>query len=423
MGTAIARAERFNRDCECAASGVPALSETHPQFFADIPVFLAREREREMSRLIGAVESVTRLPAYRQEVLAYAPPIARDDPGTRGVFLGFDFHIAADGPKLIEINTNAGGALLNIEMQRLQQSCCPEVAHAAVHTQTADTHEQAIVDMFMQEWRAVRGNQPLRTIAIVDDAPREQFLYPEFLLFQKLFEAHGIRALIVDAAGLRVDGGSLRHEGMAIDLVYNRCTDFYFTEPNHAALAEAYTRGLAVVTPHPHAHALYSNKANLVILSDAATLRRMGAASEDIDTLIRGIPQTLRVTAPGQSWWEDRKRWFFKPVSGFGSRGTYRGDKITRRAFDDVMQGDYVAQRIAPPSERRRGAALGSGTFKMDVRSYVYGGEQQLLAARLYCGQTTNFRTAGGGFAPIHVLEDAGGQGPRTLPAGCTRDR
>ena len=47
--------------------------------------------------------------------------------------------------------------------------------------------------MFMQEWRLARGTEPLRTIAIVDDAPREQYLFPEFLLIQKLFEARGIR--------------------------------------------------------------------------------------------------------------------------------------------------------------------------------------------------------------------------------------
>lgn len=37
----------------------------------------------------------------------------------------------------------------------------------------------------------------------------------------------------------------------------------------------------------------------------------------------------------------------------------------------------------------------------MDLRNYVYDGEVQLLVARLYQGQTTNFRTQGGGFAPV----------------------
>jgi len=38
---------------------------------------------------------------------------------------------------------------------------------------------------------------------------------------------------------------------------------------------------------------------------------------------------------------------------------------------------------------------------KVDIRNYTYEGEVQLIAARLYQGQTTNFRTPGGGFAPV----------------------
>ena len=41
--------------------------------------------------------------------------------------------------------------------------------------------------------------------------------------------------------------------------------------------------------------------------------------------------------------------------------------------------------------------------MKVDVRNYVYDGNVQLLAARLYQGQTTNMRTAGGGFAPVFM--------------------
>jgi hypothetical protein len=39
--------------------------------------------------------------------------------------------------------------------------------------------------------------------------------------------------------------------------------------------------------------------------------------------------------------------------------------------------------------------------LKADVRNYVYRGAVQLVAARLYQGQTTNFRTPGGGFAVV----------------------
>ena len=38
---------------------------------------------------------------------------------------------------------------------------------------------------------------------------------------------------------------------------------------------------------------------------------------------------------------------------------------------------------------------------EVDLRDYVYDGQVQWIAARLYQGQTTNFRTPGGGFAPV----------------------
>jgi hypothetical protein len=420
MTDAISQAARFNRDCDCMSADVPALqrrldatlgsagisalADSHPNLFSATPVFLARAHARHLQQVIAAVQAVATLPGYREEVLARAPAIARPAPANLGVFFGFDFHIASEGPRLIEINTNAGGALLNIEMRREQQICC-EPATAYLHDETPESLESSIVDMFMREWRLARGTAPLATIAIVDDAPGEQYLFPEFLLAQKMFAARGLKAVIVDARELVIDAGVLTWQGQRIDLVYNRSTDFYFAEPAHAVLAEAYARDLAVITPHPHAHALYSNKRNLVTLSDPGLLRAMQAAPADIQTLMASVPTTRLVTGSDESWWADRKQWFFKPASGFGSRGTYRGDKITRRAFGDVMRGDYIAQTFTPPGERRRGESSGE-RFKLDVRSYAYGGVQQLLAARLYQGQTTNFRSAGGGFAPVYLLDD-----------------
>jgi len=423
MSKTIALAGRLNQECECVGTDVPALqhrldsklvdaghkagvAETHPHLYSELPVFIAHEHVSEMQRVVAAVGRVTRLPAYRDAVLGNAPAIARVAPAALGVFFGFDFHLGAAGARLIEINTNAGGALLNVEMRRAQQACCAPATEYLKLAPSAESIESAIFEMFIREWRLARGSRPLATIAIVDDAPREQFLLPEFLLFQRLFEARGVRAVIADAREFSIRGGALVYTDQRIDLVYNRSTDFYFDDPAHAALAEAYAHDLAVITPHPHAHALYSNKANLVTLSDAAALQTLGVEPLEIETLARAIPRTLRVDGPEERWWADRKRWFFKPVHGFGSRGTYRGDKITRRAFADVMRGGYIAQEIAPPSERRDPASADESCFKFDIRSYVYDGVSQLFAARLYQGQTTNFRSAGGGFAPVYVLRD-----------------
>ena len=43
------------------------------------------------------------------------------------------------------------------------------------------------------------------------------------------------------------------------------------------------------------------------------------------------------------------------------------------------------------------------GVLQVEARACAYTGEGQLFAARLYEGQTTNFRSDGGGFAPVFV--------------------
>ena len=64
------------------------------------------------------------LPAYRDG----GPGALRRDrplrPGPRGVFIGYDFHLDHGRLGLIEINTNAGGAMLNAALARAQRGCC-----------------------------------------------------------------------------------------------------------------------------------------------------------------------------------------------------------------------------------------------------------------------------------------------------------
>jgi len=139
-------------------------------------------------------------------------------------------------------------------------------------------------------------------------------------------------------------------------------------------------------------------------LSDGSMLKQLGAAQSDIDILENGIPKTQLVTADkAAQLWQDRKHLFFKPAAGFGSRAAYRGDKLTKRVWEEIQRGDYVAQMLIAPSERGIRIDDENIALKMDIRAYVYEGDIQLLAARLYQGQTTNFRTEGGGFAPVYV--------------------
>jgi hypothetical protein len=393
----------FDRNALNAALALAAgvdldvLIESHSSLFSAAEVRVSPTDLHAMATLIQAIESVVAMPAYQQRVLAGAPESAQQPVAARSVFFGYDFHLSAEGPKLIEINTNAGGGMLNSRLL---------AAHGELAA--AQQVEDAYVAMFRSEWRLMRGDLPLRRIAIVDEHPATQYLAPEFALFRNLFEAHGIAAVIADPSELTRDGNRLLHQGEVVDLVYNRLTDFSLNATVHSDLRAISEAGGVAITPHPRAHALYADKRNLMLLSDPAVLCEMGVGEAVQTTLLAGIPSTVVVTAEArEQFWSERKRWFFKPAVGYGSRATYRGDKLTKRVFEEILQGGYIAQEIVPPSETMVEVDGVAQVMKADIRAYVYQGTVQLFAARLYQGQTTNFRTPGGGFAPVFPVSSA----------------
>ncbi|WP_338414378.1 hypothetical protein [uncultured Sphaerotilus sp.] len=425
IGTVLA--EVMNQDCHCltldrtalaraldAELGTPGLSalvrERCPFVFAAQPVFVAGTHLRRMAEVIRAVDAVVALPAWHERVLAAAPETARVSlpPGQalpRSVFFGYDFHLDRDQLGLIEVNTNAGGALLNAVLARAQRACCPEMAPLIPTAVHAAAFEAEIVAMFRAEWLHSGQTGPLRTIAIVDEAPAQQYLYAEFLLFGALFERHGLQAVIAAPSELDWRAGRLWHGDTAIDLVYNRLTDFYFEQPASAALRQAWMTQTAAITPHPQAHALYADKRHLAVFSDEAALTALGVPADTRAVLLAHVPHTEVVSAAhAERLWAARRGLFFKPAGGYGSRAAWRGDKLTRRVWDEILahDGDYVAQAIATPGQRQLAADETQRPMKFDLRAYAYDTQVQWVAARLYQGQTTNFRTEGGGFAPVY---------------------
>lgn len=390
--------------------GEPGLArmveERCPHAFATHPIFLSARHKQGMEALISAVEYVVSLPAFRAHVLGAAPAIAQHDPGgAKGIFFGYDFHVDENGFGLIEINTNAGGAMLNAALARAQRACCPQIEHLQPLAGDPDDLEARIVAMIHHEWLLSGHKRPLRSVAIVDEAPAQQYLYPEFILFQRLFERHGLQAVIADPRELRFHGGALWVGETEIDLVYNRLTDFMLESAASMVLRAAYLADAVVLTPHPRAHALYADKRNLASFTDPTMLTDIGVPEDVQSTLLKGIPRTEIVTRENADrLWADRRRLFFKPTAGFGSKAAYRGEKLTRRVWQEIVAGQYVAQALVAPGERVIDFADQRQALKFDVRSYVYDGEPQWLAARLYQGQTTNFRTPGGGFAAVYSL-------------------
>jgi len=394
---------RRGLEADLGARGLSrAMIETHPHLFASVPMFVSREHVERMARAIAAVEAVIATPHFRGAALTWAPDIARYDPGSPGGLLGYDFHLTITGPQLIEINTNPGGALLNAVLGRAHRSCCADVAGLAMAPMEADAIEEGLSEIFMREWREQRKDALMKSVAIVDEAPEQQYLYPEFLLYRQLFSRHGTEVVICDPRELTRRNARLWHGSQPIDFVYNRLTDFALEQPAHAALKLAYLASEVVVSPHPRAHALYADKRNLTLLCDEAFLRETGIADDVISRLLAAIPRTEIMTAENRhALWTKRRQLFFKPAAGYGSKAAYRGDKLTTRVWEEMKQSTYVAQALVAPSARQLVDARAAATLKADVRNYAYAGLVKLVAARLYQGQTTNFRTPGGGFAPV----------------------
>jgi hypothetical protein len=404
-------AESLNLQCLCRTLDAQALppewTQARPHLFSATPTFISSRDWDAVRDSVAALHRVAQLPGYRRAALARADAIACHDFGPHGAFMGYDFHLSAQGPRLIEINTNAGGAFLQAAAIRAHHACCTPWDRMFAGPVDIDGIEREFMTMFEREWQDQRGQALLRTVAIVDDAPASQYLAPEFELARAMFERHGVHAVIADASELAWRDGGLWHQGVRIDLVYNRLTDFALAQPVHAALRSAYEGGSVVLTPNPRAHALHADKRNLAVLGDAAQLTAWGATPDDAQRLAAVVPRTREVRPDeAQALWAGRRELFFKPMAGFGSRGAYRGDKLTRRVWDEILAGGYVAQELVPPSERAVAVDEQPARLKVDVRAYAYQGRVLLLAARTWQGQTTNFRTPGGGFSPVVIVPD-----------------
>lgn len=116
-------ANGWQNDCLCGISALfenammkttfDQILQRQPQLFSNADLHLPSAAKAGMAEVIAACEVVIALPTYQAHALAQAPAICRVPMAARGVFMGYDFHLTDDGPRLIEINTNAGGGLLN----------------------------------------------------------------------------------------------------------------------------------------------------------------------------------------------------------------------------------------------------------------------------------------------------------------------
>lgn len=376
-------------------------NEKYQHFFANYAnletIKLPKNIIEQMQNLITAVEKVITISNEKNNNSSNSSNIRNDN--LKGIFMGYDFHLQNNNenknitPKLIEINTNAGGAFLNL--------CLLNAIYKNDKNNVADKLANEFVAMFKNEFAIFSNNQKnLQTIAIVDENPSEQFLYPEFEICQKILVKNNIQTIISSPENLSIQNNNLYYNNsIKIDFVYNRLTDFYLrSNAKNNALLTAYQNDFAAISPNPKIYDLYANKNNLINLSNADFLDNLNIDNQSKNILLKHIPKILKVKNNDTEYlWKQRKNLFFKTAEGYGSKAVYRGDKLTKKVFAEIIESDaYLAQEIIPPSEHLLKNI--NAVMKADFRCYCYNGKIQLVAARLYQGQTTNFRTENGGF-------------------------
>lgn len=359
-------------------------------------VELPRPALQRMVKLVRLLDRLSRNRRYREQVYAQLPEVARFDPGHDAVMMCYDFHLSGDIPRLIEVNTNAGGGLLaylahDPSLPVVAESLTPKLAARLLQT-------------FAQEMLSFTDGQQDKpvAIAIIDEEPQSQYLYPEMRAFAELFRNWGVPAEVVDPAVLQAAADGVFLNGQPIDLIYNRHCDFYLESGALAGIRAAYLQGKVCLTPNPHMYGLLADKRRLALWSDRRNHADWALTDQDSQLLAELLPDaSLMMEHDPQELWSSRKQLVFKPVDSFGSRGVLLGEKISRKRFDQLPPRETLVQALVPPSFT---AVPDEEPMKTDLRAYAYRGKILGVTARLYRGQVTNLRTPGGGFARVKTV-------------------
>jgi len=339
---------------------------------------------------VSAAFTLRGLKTYQDFLFSESQQRGLQDPGNFSVAMSYDFHLRDDGQlQLIEVNTNASFLALSPFLYKAQALPLP----------VADFGLSRLKLDFLEELRLTGQSAPPNQVFIVDEAPSEQRLYIEFLVYQEAFRSWGWPTEIVDTRQVR----------KGAQLIYNRDTDFYLEKPEHASLKKNWLENEFCLSPQPLEYLLLADKQRQVEWNQAGFLEKMGLVPEHIQTLRRHIPFACPLTAQNaEELWQRRKSLFFKPLRSYGAKQSYRGSSISKKAFQELIGQEILAQEFISPPEMEVATPQGPQKMKSDLRFYAYQGQVESAVARLYQGQVTNLRTPFGGFACVTFQGSSG---------------
>lgn len=327
------------------------------------------------------------------------------------VLMAYDFHLTSDGQlKLIEINTNASGFLVTDIIQKThgrQTTALDDLKYSFFNEWSLFTSSKKNNKPSFQSYTKplVSSHTLPRKTAIVDENIENQKMKFEFFMYHDLMNSWNWNNEVLDVSKITLhsNGRLLDSNKKEIDFIYNRLTDFYFKKWN--IIQRAYRNQKTCFSPNPREYALLADKKKLCSLTQYLSNQK---ALPPIDSqfLKQIIAKTYQIESntnrtglyiSKESAWKDRKKFFFKPLNGFGGKATYRGSSITKTKMAQLKNS--VAQEYIPPQKWLD--PIYQDQWKFDIRAYAYKDQVQLTGVRIYKGQLTNFSNPLGGFGHV----------------------
>ncbi len=344
------------------------------------PVSISQHDFQTMLSFARAAYQLKSNPTYLALLAEKLPETAKIVSENPSILMGYDFHLNDTGPKLIEINNNAGG------LWEKDDGWIPQCSHPELPSDL----QSRLLGMFEASWQH---------IAIMDDNINQQYMYPEMQAYASLLESNGHKVSLVSPQDLKLQADGLYVQGMKIDMIYNRHTDFYLESEPMQHIRQAFMNKQVALNPYPRSYALIGDKNRMVDWWRDGLLESC-VHTEVLNLFRHVVPETHVLSEYDKDQaWQTRKQWVFKPAARHGGKGVLLGKGMSRKRFDALETSSTVMQKLVPPSLIQ----IGDVSYKFDIRLYMHGERLIAMAGRAWRGQITNFREEGSGWTPIVV--------------------
>lgn len=279
-----------------------------------------------------------------------------------------------------------------------------------------------VLHALLGAYAAWSGRRDLPVIGILDW--KEVPTYSEFVLYQELFSAMGVKSVIADVRDCELSNGRLLAGGTPIDLVYKRVLIHELVGRggiDHPLVRAVRTGAVCMV--NPFRCKILHKKASLAVLSDERNAglfeppeRKIIAEHvpwtrivEERKTAFKGTPIDLL------PWMADhREQLVLKPNDDYGGAGIVLGwevdgDTWTAAIARAVVEPFIVQERIGLPSELFPSYADGSLQLAdriVDTAPFVFGGAYaDGCLTRVSTAALVNVTAGGGSTVPTFVVE------------------